>query len=81
MIELDNRTSINFDINVLERIAHVLTKKEIELIITRNEEMREINRDHRNIDKDNDVLNYTYKDRTMNTLRKIVISSSYVNDK
>lgn len=81
MIELDNRTSINLDINVLERIAHSLTKKEIELIITSNEEIREINRDHRNIDKDTDVLSFPYEEMPMSPLGSIVISSSHVENK
>lgn len=78
MIELDNRTSLKFNINNLEVITKTLTKKDIELIITSNSEIQEINRTHRNIDKDTDVLSFGYEDMPMGPLGSIVISSSHV---
>ncbi|MCK4737788.1 MAG: rRNA maturation RNase YbeY, partial [Sulfurimonas sp.] len=81
MIELDNRTSLNLDVNALEAIAQALTEKEIELIITDNAEIKEINKAHRNIDKDTDVLSFPYEDMPMSPLGSIVISSSHVENK
>lgn len=81
MIELDNRTSLKFDIYILETIAQALTKREIELIVTSSEEMREINKTHRNIDKDTDVLSFPYEDMPMSPLGSIVVSSSHVESK
>ncbi|MCW8895156.1 MAG: rRNA maturation RNase YbeY [Sulfurimonas sp.] len=81
MIELDNRTLLNVDIDMLETIAQALTKKEIELIITSNEEIREINKAHRGIDKDTDVLSFPYEEMPMSPLGSIVISSSHVTSK
>ncbi|MCF6310363.1 MAG: rRNA maturation RNase YbeY [Sulfurimonas sp.] len=81
MIELDNRTSLNLDINALETIAQALTEKEIELIITDNKEIKEINKAHRNIDKDTDVLSFPYEDMPMSPLGSIVISSMHVENK
>ena len=78
MIELDNRTSLKFDINRLELITKTLTSKDIELIITTNTEIQEINRDHRNIDKSTDVLSFPYEDMPMSPLGSIVISDSHV---
>ncbi len=81
MIELDNRTSLNVDINFLNKIASQLTEKEIELIITSDEEIQEINKQHRNIDKDTDVLSFPYEPMPMSPLGSIVISSSHVEEK
>lgn len=81
MIELDNRTSLNLDINALETIAQTMTEKEIELVITDNEEIKEINKAHRNIDKDTDVLSFPYEDMPMSPLGSIVISSIHVENK
>ena len=60
MIELDNRTSLEVNETFLNAIASSLTDGEIELIITTNEEIQEINLQHRNIDKDTDVLSFPY---------------------
>ena len=81
MIELDNETSLDVDENFLNKIASTLTDKEIELIITTNEAIRKINKEHRNIDKDTDVLSFPYESMPMTPLGSIVISSSYVEEK
>lgn len=78
MIELDNRTSLNIDEQFLEKIASTLTNKEIELIITNKDEIKEINKEHRNIDSPTDVLSFPYEDMPMGPLGSIVISSEYV---
>lgn len=78
MIEFDNRTSLNINIDTIIRITDSLTDKEIELILTDNEEIREINRAHRNIDKDTDVLSFPYEEMPMSPLGSIVISSDHV---
>jgi len=81
MIELDNRTSLEVNEPFLASIAKTLTNKEIELIITSNEEIQEINNQHRNIDKSTDVLSFPYDEMPMAPLGSIVISSSFVEDK
>lgn len=78
MIELDNRTSLKIDTSLIDAIADSLTKKEIELILLSSDEMREINKTHRNIDKDTDVLSFPYEEMPMSPLGSIVISSSHV---
>ncbi|MEA1891090.1 MAG: rRNA maturation RNase YbeY [Campylobacterota bacterium] len=78
MIELDNRTSLHVDILSLEKIASKLTDKEIELIISTKDEMREINKQHRMIDSSTDVLSFPYEDMPMGPLGSIVISSWHV---
>ncbi|MCK9453564.1 MAG: rRNA maturation RNase YbeY [Sulfurimonas sp.] len=81
MIELDNRTALTIDTTTIDAIANYLTKKEIELLITDSKEMRDINKTHRNIDKDTDVLSFPYEEMPMSPLGSIVISSSHVQTK
>ncbi|MBW6487590.1 rRNA maturation RNase YbeY [Sulfurimonas sp.] len=81
MIELDNRTSLQLNTDTIEAIADSLTDKEIELIITDANEMREINRTHRNIDKATDVLSFPYEEMPMSPLGSIVICSSHIEEK
>ena len=78
MIELDNRTSLEVNETFLNSIAKSISDKEIELIITSNEEIQDINKEHRAIDKSTDVLSFPYEDMPMSPLGSIVISSEYV---
>ncbi|MDA3909332.1 MAG: rRNA maturation RNase YbeY [Sulfurimonas sp.] len=80
MIELDNRTSLNVNEQILNSIASTLTDKEIELIITSKDEIKEINKEHRNIDAPTDVLSFPYEDMPMSPLGSIVISSAHVQE-
>lgn len=81
MIELDNRTTLKVDEPLLNSIANTLTDKEIELIITNNSEIQEINKAHRAIDKPTDVLSFPYEDMPMSPLGSIVIAHEFVTDK
>ncbi|MCD6432714.1 MAG: rRNA maturation RNase YbeY [Sulfurimonas sp.] len=81
MIELDNRTSLEVDELFLNSIAESLSEKEIELIITSNEEIKSINKEYRDIDKDTDVLSFPYEEMPMSPLGSIVISSWHVEAK
>ena len=78
MIELDNRTSLTLLPTLLEEIAQVYTKKNIELIITDENEMRTINKEQRGIDASTDVLSFPYADMPMSPLGSIVISHEHV---
>ena len=78
MIELDNRTSLEVNETFLNSIAKTISDKEIELIITSNDEIQAINKEHRNIDKPTDVLSFPYDDMPMSPLGSIVISSEFV---
>jgi len=81
MIELDNRTSLEVDEFFLNTIADTLTNKEIELLVTNNQEMQEINLSQRGIDKSTDVLSFPYDEMPMVPLGSIVISYEYVIQK
>jgi len=81
MIELDNRTTLEVDEPLLNKIANTLTDKDIELIITNNSEIAEINKIHRNIDKATDVLSFPYEEMPMTPLGSIVISKEFIQHK
>ncbi|MCF6339701.1 MAG: rRNA maturation RNase YbeY [Sulfurimonas sp.] len=81
MIEFDNRTSHDINFIILNSISKSLTKKDIELIITDNKEIKEMNKLYRNIDSDTDVLSFPYEDMPMSLLGSIVISYSHVKSK
>lgn len=81
MIDFENQTELEIDILLSQKIAASLTKKDIELILTTSKEMREINKTHRSIDKDTDVLSFPYEDVFMTPLGSIVISSAFVEEK
>ena len=81
MIELDNRTSIEVNEQLLNSIVNLFTKKEIELIITTEDEIKDINKQYRDIDKSTDVLSFPYEDMPMSPLGSIVISSWHVENK
>ncbi len=80
MIDFENRTETTFSLELLERIANTLSNKEIELILTDNEEIRTINRDFRQKDQPTDVLSFPYEAMPMTPLGSIVISVDFVKD-
>ena len=82
MIELDNQTELGVDIDTLEKIASVLTDAPIELIITDNETIRELNARYRDKDKPTDVLSFPIEQAIPGMpLGSIVISEAYVTEK
>ena len=82
MIELENNTNLEIDISNLENIANTLTKKDIELVVVNNEEMRLLNKEHRKIDKATDVLSFPMDfDFPNMPLGSIVVSTDFVEEK
>ena len=81
MIELDNRSTLLVDEHFLNKITASLTDKEIELIITNNQEIQEINLTHRDMNKPTDVLSFPYEEMPMSPLGSIVISENFVKEK
>ena len=82
MIDLDNCTSYDIDLGALESIKESLTQKDIELLVVHNDEIQELNKEHRNIDKATDVLSFPMDFEFDNMpLGSIVISVDYVEEK
>ena len=73
MIELDNQTNIEIDIELLNKIAN--EKKTIELILVNNETMQKINLEQRKVDQTTDVLSFPLEDFPHFPLGSIVINS------
>jgi len=78
MIELDNRTPLTFNEEIFTNITALLTDKEIELIVTNDTQMQEINAAQRGINKPTDVLSFPYEEMPMSPLGSIVISQEFV---
>jgi len=81
MIELDNRAELSIEETFVQNIADTLTKKDIELIITTNSEIQQLNKQYRQIDKATDVLSFPYEDMPMAPLGTIIISKDFVIEK
>ena len=82
MIDLDNSTSYDIDLASLEAIKESLTQKDIELLVVHNDEIQELNKEHRNIDKATDVLSFPMDFEMPNMpLGSIVISTDFVEEK
>lgn len=82
MIDFENNTSFDIDISILEKISISLTNKDIELIIVNNDEIQQLNKEHRNIDKATDVLSFPLDFEMQNMpLGSIVISVDFVEEK
>jgi probable rRNA maturation factor len=73
MIELDNQTNIEIDIESLDNIAN--ESKIIELIIVNDTTMKTINSEQRGVDKTTDVLSFPLEDFPHFPLGSIVIIS------
>jgi len=78
MIDLDNRTDTDVNIELLERIAASLSDKDIELILTDDLEMAELNEESRGIAKSTDVLSFPLMEMPGAPLGSIVISEGFV---
>ena len=80
-IILENETKFDIDLNFLGVISQVVSQQEIELIITDNAEIHEINLSSRGVDKPTDVLSFPYENMPNTPLGSIVISTDFVEQK
>ncbi len=82
MITLSNETSLTVELPFLEKIASEFTDREIELILCDDAAMRELNREHRGIDRPTDVLSFPLEhDLEGMPLGSIVISADQIRAK
>lgn len=78
MIAFENRTEHVFSLELVEKITDSLTDKEIELILTDNADIRQINKTFRHLDKPTDVLSFPYEEMPMAPLGSIIVSADFV---
>ena len=76
MVEIINKTDIDFDFNLIKKISKDLTKKYIELIITNNDEIKELNKTFRDKNKPTDVLSFPQNNKKI--AGSIVISIDFI---
>ncbi|ADV46774.1 rRNA maturation RNase YbeY [Nitratifractor salsuginis] len=82
MILLENQTDTAIETAHLEPIAKALTDREIEVILTDDATIRELNREHRDKDKATDVLSFPLEgDLPGQPLGSLVISLDHVVQK
>jgi len=83
MIDLDNQSTLEFDMGALEKIALSLSNKEVELIITDDATIQALNYAHRGKDTPTDVLSFPLESvgQDMMPLGSIVIAESFVKRK
>ncbi len=87
MIDLDNQTTLEVNLGLLEEIAQTLSSKEVELIITDDQTMQTLNAEHRDKSTVTDVLSFpidtpfTEQSIFGMPLGSIVIAASFVKDK
>jgi len=82
MIDLDNQTNMQIDLETLEEIATFLTSKDIELLIVNNQTIKEINHQYRLKNEPTDVLSFPFEQEfNYLPLGSIIISEDFVKDK
>ena len=64
---------------LLEQIADFLAAGDVELVFVSDDEMREINREQRGIDKATDVLSFPYEQVSGGLMGSVVISTDTAN--
>jgi probable rRNA maturation factor len=74
MIDFVNNADFDFDLKTLYPIYEYLTDKDVELILTTDEEIKELNKKYRNKDKATDVLSFPLENMPGMPLGSIVIS-------
>jgi len=78
MIDIDNQSDLTLPINIITDITQSLSKRDLELLIVDEEQMRLINAEHRGIDKSTDVLSFPFEEIPMAPLGSIIINAQAV---
>ena len=81
MIEFDDRYGFDFELSKLEEIKNELTDKTVELIFVNSKDMREFNKNFRQVDKTTDVLSFPLEFMPNMPLGSIVINIDMAKDK
>jgi len=80
MIDINNETDLNIPLDMITKITNTLTDKDIDLLITDNKNIQEINEEYREIDKATDVLSFPFEKGEMMPLGSLVISADKVKE-
>ena len=81
IIDLDNHTNLDINLDELVKITLEVTDLDVELLITTNDKIKELNKEFIGIDKATDVLSFPYDVMPFAPLGSIAISSDFVIQK
>jgi probable rRNA maturation factor len=81
IIDLDNHTNLDINLEELVKITLEVTDLDVELLITTNDKIKELNKEFRGIDKATDVLSFPFDVMPFAPLGSIAISSDFVIQK
>jgi probable rRNA maturation factor len=81
ILDIENQTSCDIPLELLESITKNLSSKDIELIVCHNGYIEKLNKEFRNKNSATDVLSFPYMDMPYAPLGSIVISVDFVLNK
>ncbi len=81
MILVDDRVKTDYDFSILEQILEGLSDRDVEFIITDDDEIRRLNAEFRGIDKATDVLSFPLEEIPFMPLGTIVVSIDKIRQK
>ncbi len=81
MIDFENKTNDNINIEKCQKIADYLKCDFVELVLTNSIEIKNLNKKYRNIDKTTDVLSFPLKKIPHSSIGSIVINIDKVIEK
>ena len=79
-IVFENNTDYEIDLELVDKITKHLNIREVELILTTNDEIQEINLTTRGFDKPTDVLSFPYVEMPHSPIGSIVISLDFLKE-
>lgn len=79
-IIFENNTNENISLDLAQQILDYLDINEVELILTNNNEIQEINLSTRGFDKPTDVLSFPYVEMPGMPIGSIVISIDFIQE-
>jgi probable rRNA maturation factor len=81
MIDFENQTDLEINLDDIKEIIKYITDKEFELIVVNNEMIQSLNKEYRNIDKPTDVLSFPLDVSCPGMpIGSIIISADYVKN-
>ena len=80
MIDYENLTASHYSLKILEKITTTLSKRDVELTLTCNDEIAKINAQYREIDAPTDVLSFPNDPMPFAPLGSIIISDDYIKE-
>lgn len=81
MIDFTNETDTNIDLNLCKKITEEFTNEDIELVLTDSNQIQNLNKQYRDIDKPTDVISFPLEKMSNSPIGIIVINIDKVIEK